>query len=255
MVLFSSTAVPCPSPLFTSHTDKADPELSRIQTVADDSSSSGLVPKTQERGPLSHRVLHIQGPDPSKTYIQAGVSMTEHRRRLDKGKGRETDPLPLGVELGWIGMHIKRLGRRDLAIEVGILDGRGREGAIRISSFKVRSRSMLQTGRLIEQETPTIHFDRAIPLLHLPLNLPARSTSTMTPWLHISFDINTLIPLFERLPRRRPEVGLAGQGKRRKTTTGLPSGKLGSITYVRIYANCRVRRIWFVSSLIRQRCR
>jgi len=73
----------------------------------------------------------------SKTYIQAGCPKAEFRRRLDKGKAKEGDLLPLGIELGWVGMHIRRLGRRDLAFEVGVVDSRGREGIIRISSFKV----------------------------------------------------------------------------------------------------------------------
>jgi len=40
-----------------------------------------------------------------------------------------------------------------------------------------------------------------------------------------------------------------GQAKKRKLVTEVPSGRFGSISYVRVYANCRVRRIWFVSGL------
>jgi hypothetical protein len=35
--------------------------------------------------------------------------------------------------------------------------------------------------------------------------------------------------------------------KRRRTMAELPNSQFGSITYVRVYANCRLRRIWFVS--------
>ena len=137
MTLFSSTSVPSPSPLFISHLDEYHPESSIIRMIADNAHSGHMVAKTSERGSLSHQVIHIQGPDMSKTYIQAGCPKAEFRRRLDKGKAKEGDLLPLGIELGWVGMHIRRLGRRDLAFEVGVVDSRGREGIIRISSFKV----------------------------------------------------------------------------------------------------------------------
>lgn len=45
--------------------------------------------------------------------------------------------IPLGVELPWIGMQVKRLSRRELSFEVGVVDSRGREGVIRCSSYKV----------------------------------------------------------------------------------------------------------------------
>lgn len=139
MTLFSSTSIPCPSPLITSHLDKTYPERSLIQVLPDHASSSSMVAQNEQRGSLQHQVVHIQSPDISKTYIQAGCSKSECQRRLEKGKLKGGEVLPLGVELGWVGMHIKRLGRRDFAVEVGVVDARGREGAIRVSSFKVGS--------------------------------------------------------------------------------------------------------------------
>ena len=61
--------------------------------------------------------------------------MTETRRRRDKGKGKASDTL--GVELEWLGLQVKRLGRREMSFEVGVVDAKGREGVIRCSSFKV----------------------------------------------------------------------------------------------------------------------
>jgi len=99
------------------------------------------------------------------------------------------------------------------------------------------------------QKTPSSHIDRQIPLIHLPLAVPTKSVSTLTPWLHISFDLNTLIPLFQALPRAQEELGADDKpAKRRKVhSADVPAGHLGYVSYVRVYANCRVRRIWFVS--------
>lgn len=35
--------------------------------------------------------------------------------------------------------------------------------------------------------------------------------------------------------------------KRRRTMAELPNSQFASITYIRVCANCRLRRIWFVS--------
>lgn len=81
------------------------------------------------------QIIHIQSPDPRTTYIQAG------RPRTGKGKERAStstnDREPLGVELPWVGIQAKRLGRRGMSFEFGVVDTKGREGVIRISSYKV----------------------------------------------------------------------------------------------------------------------
>jgi hypothetical protein len=74
-------------------------------------------------------VIHIQSPRPTRTYIQAGG--------YGKGKGKE-EALPLGIELPWVGLQIKRLGNRGIAMEFSIRDTKGVEGVIRLSSYKVR---------------------------------------------------------------------------------------------------------------------
>lgn len=78
------------------------------------------------------QVIHIQSPNPTRTYIQAGRSM---------GKGKGKEQLPLGIELPWVGVQIKRLGHRGMALEFGIKDTKGVEGIIRLSSYKVRTSS------------------------------------------------------------------------------------------------------------------
>lgn len=64
---------------------------------------------------IASRVIHIQSPRPD-TFIQARN---------------------LGIELPYLGIQFKRLGKRGVAFEVGIQDGRGREGVLRLSSWKV----------------------------------------------------------------------------------------------------------------------
>jgi hypothetical protein len=75
------------------------------------------------------QVIHIQSPRPTHTYVQAGG--------FGKGKGRE-EAIPLGIELPWVGIQIKRLGNRGIALEFGVKDTKGVEGIIRLSSYKVR---------------------------------------------------------------------------------------------------------------------
>jgi hypothetical protein len=91
------------------------------------------------------------------------------------------------------------------------------------------------------QSTPTSLPHRSPPLIHLPLNLPANDQHTLTPWLDIKLNLASLLPLFKTLPRAQDH-----KDKRRKLDTELPSGSFCQVTYVRIYANCRLRRIWFV---------
>lgn len=103
------------------------------------------IPKNPAQGSIADQVIHIQSPDLSSTYIQAGCSQTAFRRSL-KGKERDDMMVPLGVELPWIGMQMKKLSRRELSFEVGVVDSRGREGVIRCSSYKVGLYPTLEQG-------------------------------------------------------------------------------------------------------------
>ncbi|OXG47323.1 hypothetical protein J010_04914 [Cryptococcus neoformans] len=234
--LLSSTSSPALSPLFIAVTDPCS--SNSVITTVDDSQqmekagSRVTIPKNPARGSIADQVIHIQSPDLRRTYIQAGCSQMAFRQSL-KGKERDEIMVPLGVELPWIGMQVKRLSRRDLSFEVGVIDSHGREGVIRCSSYK---------------HDPSIHPHRSPPLIHLPLSLSSSEPfSELTPWRHIELDLSSIIPLFQSLARKHEEEEENGSRKKRKTEVELPNGGFGSVSYVRVYANCRIRRIWFTS--------
>lgn len=140
-----------------------------------------------------------------------------------------------------------------MSFEFGVVDAKGREGVARISSYKVRSFSLPRDGiSLTPQSEPTAHPHRSPPLVHLPLKLPSTDQHTLTSWLDIKLNLATLLPLFRSLPSSSKPTD---NQKRRKVEADVPNEQFGYVSYVRVYANCRLRRIWFVSpSLRRNRC-
>jgi hypothetical protein len=162
LTLLSSTSQPGLSPLFAAHVDPEDPNLSFITTTDDSQASSSkrrtfdhhYIGQNDTKGSVVGQVIHIQSPWPTRTYIQAGGH--------GKGKGRE-EALPLGIELPWVGIQIKRLGNRGIALEFGVRDTKGVEGVIRLSSYKVRPTVY---SKLITRRRP-----RACPFDHHPLSI------------------------------------------------------------------------------------
>lgn len=144
LTLFSSTSIP-PLTLFQTVAGSSSKSLVTVVDESDpralSSSVTGHLIGAPERGILVHPVLHLQSPAAQDTYIQAGVSRHALNQSRIKGKGRLLDdqPLPLGIELPWLGMQIRPLGKRPMGFELGVVDTRGREGVIRVSSFKVCS--------------------------------------------------------------------------------------------------------------------
>lgn len=74
-------------------------------------------------------VVHVQSPRPD-TWIQAGGAGGAGGRGQRGGEG-------LGVALPFLGVQFERLGRRGVALEIGVADAKGREGSVRLSSWKV----------------------------------------------------------------------------------------------------------------------
>lgn len=152
--LLNSSAVPALSPLWTAHTDAQLPEDSTVCVLMDDEPASkenfkpvdegwatsqqtqdtpqpgagatAFIPKHTTIGALAQPVIHLQSPTIRTTYIHAS---------------------PLGLTLPWLGLQFRRLGTRECAVEVGVVDAHGNAGRIRCSSFQVRPSSHQYTDR------------------------------------------------------------------------------------------------------------
>ncbi|EJC97730.1 uncharacterized protein FOMMEDRAFT_115057 [Fomitiporia mediterranea MF3/22] len=208
--LFSSTGS-APLQLFSQHVD-ASPALrsdSLIQLL-DDSTSTPAPP-----APGVLILLHIQSPTLRTTFIRCPPLRT-----AESSSALRTE---LGLTLPWMYIQARSLGR-EWAFEVGITDTAGRRGVIRCSTF---------------QKEPALKTNHNPPLLHIPLRLP--TSQILTSWRIISIDLGYFTQQFQRarsFSRRYSRDG-------RSTMAPLPSGAFGKVTYVKVYANCRLRRIWF----------
>ena len=80
------------------------------------------------------------------------------------------------------------------------------------------------------------------PILHLPLAVPLESSRPLTTWVTINMHLPTVLPYFSSLAPRaeQGESGTSGEAR-----SLLPRGSFGHSTYLKIYASCRVRRVWF----------
>lgn len=85
------------------------------------------------------------------------------------------------------------------------------------------------------------------PLLLLPLSFPPPSSRPLTSWCTVAINLPSLLPHFssaalthEDHEGRASSSSLAGH-----RATQVPSGVYSHVSYVKVYANCRLRRIWF----------
>ncbi|KAJ1311856.1 hypothetical protein OPQ81_010317 [Rhizoctonia solani] len=116
-------------------------------------------------------------------------------------------------------MQIKDIGR-EFSFEIGLTDTAGRAGVLRCSTF---------------QEEPRIESLQP-PLLHVPLDLSP--PGCMNPWRTIAINLSTVIPHFNT-------AACAVNGPR---TAHTPSGDYACMNYLKIYANCRLRRVWLAQT-------
>lgn len=79
-----------------------------------------LMPKHPQAGSIAGKVVHIQSPKVGDTFMEIGSSSQ-----------------PLGAIASWLGVQVKPLGARPLAIEVGIVDEARVQGIIRFESWRV----------------------------------------------------------------------------------------------------------------------
>ena len=81
------------------------------------------------------------------------------------------------------------------------------------------------------------------PLLHLPLAFPSASTTPLTSWSTLSLYLPTLLSHFSS---RALVQNLYGEEEdERLHDIELPNARFSHISYVKVYATCRLKRIWF----------
>jgi len=228
--LFSSTGSDPFTGLWAVEKDDALPEDSFIHLLNDESSlptpDRNLVSDNASATSLDQTVLHLQSPTLPTTFIRCPSVGSD-----------------LHLKHPWLHIQVKRLGR-EWSFEVGIVDHAGREGTIRCSTFKVTAPppfSVHCSLSLLLQKQPSLKLSPdAPPLLHLPLTFPPASSLPLTSWCSVDLNVATYIPSFSASSLlAAPDRGCSSGPMR-----PVPSGTFSHISFIKVYATCRLRRIW-----------
>ncbi|KAI6129540.1 hypothetical protein EV401DRAFT_2133293 [Pisolithus croceorrhizus] len=233
--LFSSTGSQ-PLSLFSVQVDTALPSDSFVHLLNDSTSlpappGASLIslPKTYRDEDaeacvgkqLRQTVLHIQSPSLRTTFIQCPASFSF--RTDDEG----------------LGFKVRNLGR-EWSFEVGITDRTGKHGVIRCSTF---------------QKNPTLRCNyNLVPVLHLPLKFPSSSSNALTAWSTVTVYLPGFIPQFasvsrdQRLRTDASDEDGSTDPSNAPSPQFLPGGAYAHLTHIKIYATCRLRRIWLSDS-------
>ncbi|TFY65378.1 hypothetical protein EVG20_g5615 [Dentipellis fragilis] len=252
--LFSSTGS-SPLHLWETHTDQSLPadsfivllnDATALPTPAAPKSLIALPPLSDPSSSDAHddtgyalaqTVLHIQSPSLPTTYIRCpprSSSSSSSNTRMSRG---------LELKHPWLHLQVRNLGR-EWSFEVGVVDQSGKEGVVRFSTF---------------QKEPALHVTTAPPLLHLPLAFPHASTRPLTTWCTLPVHLPTLLPFFSSHALIRTRSSERDDGSADENDTeDLPPEAAGRVprpgphfshvSYVKVYATCRLRRIWFSES-------
>jgi hypothetical protein len=195
----------------------------------------------------------MQSPTLRTTYIRCPPNDTEH----------------LGLKHPWIHVQARDMGR-EWSLELGLVDRSGHVGILRLSTFQVNMcprnhhlgpdpglitcilvdfATRCSLAFIVFQKQPSLKLSSkpsSPPLLHLPLSFPSISSRPLTAWATVTLHLPTLLPHFTSsslLPR-----GTEGAHMPVLSGTSLPSGSFSHTSYVKVYATCRLRRIWFSQS-------
>jgi hypothetical protein len=241
--LFSSTSSD-PLALWTLHRDTELAEDSGVQILADatdaaapsdlEEATSGFKLRVEaaSRGTSIETVLHIQSPAIRNTFIRSPPSLEAE----------------LGIKLPHISFQFRSIGNaRPFAFEVGIKDRIGCSGIVRLSSFQTKPKLYLPlASSATAGPSEPMKSRPSRPLLHLPLTTaptPDQDEATLTAWQVVT------LPL-DRIARSLSDTSLLSATPQDSRPSHLdPFGEFDSISYVKIHANVRLRRIWCSNSL------
>jgi len=235
--LFSSTGSDPFTGLWMVEKDDALPEDSFIHLLNDETSlpapqkdkslvSDDDANSSTQMTRLDQTVLHLQSPTLPTTFIRCPSVGSD-----------------LHLKHPWLHIQVKRLGR-EWSFEVGIVDHAGREGTVRCSTFKVTTLlpfSAHCSSRFHLQKQPSLKLSPdAPPLLHLPLTFPPTSSLPLTSWCSVDLNVATYLPSFSASSL------LAAHDHERPSgpMKPVPSGTFSHVSFIKVYATCRLRRIW-----------
>ncbi|OSD01438.1 hypothetical protein PYCCODRAFT_512229 [Trametes coccinea BRFM310] len=236
--LFSSTGSE-PLGLFSSHVDASLPSDSFICALNDASSQPPPSPPrvlvgsrqdSEDVSPdyaLGQTVLHIQSPTLRNTFIRCPPAQATNENSVRSGRLRQQ----LGLKHPWMHIQVRDL-RKEWAFEVGIVDQSGREGIVRCATF---------------QREPKLKLGSR-PLLILPLSFPPPSSRPLTSWCTVALNLPSLLPHFSSATLARANDDESHSTSMRtgpSAVAQVPSGIYSHVSYVKVYATCRLRRIWF----------
>lgn len=211
---------------------------------------------------LTQTVLHIQSPTLRTTFIRCPPTGN------------------LGLKHPWVHVQVRNMGK-GWSLELGVVDISGVEGVIRCSTFQVplsflsfcvtsplltiiRALSLTVEDLSIlrvflrvifmlmhSQKEPSLKYTQP-PVLHLPLAFPHASTRPLTTWSTISLNVASLLLSFSSTMLFHVDDTSDGEGgafgrptKKPRPAVPVPSGMYSHVSYVKIYATCRLRRMWF----------
>ncbi|KAI9063764.1 hypothetical protein FKP32DRAFT_1592174 [Trametes sanguinea] len=236
--LFSSTGSD-PLGLFSTHADASLPSDSFICILNDATSqpppspSRVLVDSQQDSEDVSpnyalcQTVLHIQSPTLRTTFIRCPPLQARNADRVRSGGSKQH----LGLKHPWVHIQVRNM-HKEWAFEVGIVDQSGREGIVRCATF---------------QREPKLKLGSR-PILLLPLSFPPPSSRPLTAWCTITLNLPSLLPQFSSATLTRStddESNSASLRTGQSPVAQVPSGIYSHVSYVKVCATCRLRRIWF----------
>lgn len=172
-------------------------------------------------------VLHIQSPALHTTFIRCPSVGSD-----------------LHIKHPWLHIQVKQLLGHEWSFEVGIVDHAGREGIIRCSTFEVAAFSPFlvhYSSLCLPQDQPSLKLSAdAPPLLHLPLTFPSASSLPLTSWCSVDLNVATYLPPFSASNL----LTAPSQTCPLEPMQPVPSGTFSHISYIKVYASCKLRRIW-----------